>query len=311
MPTESDLVSELATGRSRAQTARSVLLAVYVAVMLWHWSTYGLPLERLQVFGWMLGGILILRLGRSFRELGLLVTDWLPLVILLAIYDLTRGLADTTGMPIQRESVIRIEETLFGSPVPPVRWQAQFLDIDGPAQWWEVATSLTYFSHFIASFALLAILWVKSHKDFRAFRRRFLLLTAIGLTGYILFPTVPPWMASEADLIGPIKRVGLRGFQVFHWQTADVFLVYGSRFSNRVAAMPSLHGGWSMLIALFLTRYVPNWAKPLLFLYPALMLFTLVVGGEHYVFDVVMGFVCAIVSALLMQWRERYLDAAS
>lgn len=311
MPTENDLVGELAIGRSRTQNVRAALLAVYVGFMLWHWSTYGLPLERLQVFGWMLGGILILRLGRSFRELGLLLTDWLPLVILLAIYDLTRGLADTTGMPIQRESVIRIEEALFGSPVPPVRWQAQFLDVDGPAQWWEVATSLTYFSHFIASFALLAILWVKSHQDFRAFRRRFLLLTAIGLTGYILFPTVPPWMASEADLIGPIKRVGLRGFQVFHWQTADVFLAYGSRFSNRVAAMPSLHGGWSMLIALFLTRYVPNWAKPLLFLYPALMLFTLVVGGEHYIFDVVMGFVCAIASALLMQWRERYLDAKS
>ena len=291
--------------RSRLQKARLLLLAIYFGFMIWHWQRYGLPLERLQVFAWMLGAVLILRLGYSFRELGILLFDWLPLVVLLAIYDLTRGLADTTGMPIQRESVIAIEKALFGSPVPPVRWQARFLQPDNVVHWWEVATSLTYFSHFIASFAVLAALWVKSRTDFLAFRRRFLLLTAVGLTGYILLPTVPPWMASDAELIGPIQRVGLRGFRVFHWETADIFVSYGARFSNRVAAMPSLHGGWSMLIAIFVCRYVPNWAKPFLFLYPALMLFTLVVGGEHYILDVIAGFACAIAVSAGAGWWER------
>lgn len=289
----------------RERILRRLALALYLTYMASNWHRNGLPLERIQVLAWMGGAMLIAVVGRSGFRLWRLLIDWVPMGLLLAVYDRTRGLADELGMPIQRESVIGVERTLFGSPVPSVVWQARFLRLDQSPAWWEVAVAVCYFSHFIASFALLAVLWVRKRDDFLAFRRRFGLLTVIGLTGYILLPTAPPWMTSKEGLIGEVQRSGLRGFRIVGWHTSDVLLTYGAKYANRVAAMPSLHGGWSMLIALFLTRYLPRWSWPILFAYPALMLFTLVVGGEHYVVDVLAGFACAGFTMVVVAWLER------
>jgi len=52
---------------------------------------------------------------------------------------------------------------------------------------------------------------------------------------------------------------------------------------------------------------VPLWARPLLLLYPLSMGFTLVYTGEHYIFDVVLGWVYAVAvySAVLAFERRR------
>jgi membrane-associated phospholipid phosphatase len=61
---------------------------------------------------------------------------------------------------------------------------------------------------------------------------------------------------------------------------------------NDVAAMPSLHGGYSFLFALFLWSFTKRW-RWLLALYPLAMGFTLVYSGEHYVVDILMGWLYA------------------
>jgi hypothetical protein len=82
-----------------------------------------------------------------------------------------------------------------------------------------------------------------------------------------------------------------------------------SEMVNPVAAMPSLHAGYSMLFTWFFfkrTRRV--WAKALLALYPLVMAFTLVFGGEHYMIDILAGWVLAILAVELSDhfhdWRQ-------
>src|SRR5262249_50651607 len=74
-----------------------------------------------------------------------------------------------------------------------------------------------------------------------------------------------------------------------------------------VAAVPSLHVAFCALVAFFLwSRISRRWLRPLLLLYPLAMGFTLISTGEHYFFDVALGWVYAgLVMTGWSRWEER------
>lgn len=283
---------------------RYALGAGYAGALAFAVARRGFPLERAQVLLWVMGALVIATTGRPGGGVARVLRDWVPLGLLLAAYDLSRGVADTLGMPIQMASLVDIERFLFGwalgGDVPTVWAQAHLGPYSGPARWWEVPVALVYLSHFVATFALLAVLWATNRQRFRAFRDRFLTLTAAGLATYVLLPGAPPWMASDADLIGPVRRVGLRGLSPLGLHTADALVRYGARFGNAVAALPSLHAGWAALISLFLCRSAGRRWWPLLLAYPLWMGAALVISGEHYIVDVLLGY--AYAGAVMWGW---------
>jgi membrane-associated phospholipid phosphatase len=95
-------------------------------------------------------------------------------------------------------------------------------------------------------------------------------------------------MASEMGLIGEVHRSTARGWEVLGVGTASLFSK-GQETSNLVAAVPSLHSAFTMLVALFLWGRVRPRLRPLLLLYPLAMGLTLIATGEHYFFDVALG----------------------
>src|SRR6201999_4605914 len=67
------------------------------------------------------------------------------------------------------------------------------------------------------------------------------------------------------------------------------------------AAEPSLHSAFTLLVALTLWDRVRwRWARPLLLLYPAAMALSLMATGEHYFFDIALGWVYA--GTVLLAW---------
>jgi membrane-associated phospholipid phosphatase len=68
------------------------------------------------------------------------------------------------------------------------------------------------------------------------------------------------------------------------------------RFSNPVAAVPSLHAGWALGVGAGLLLYARTAVAKLVgFAYPLAVLVTLVVTGNHFFFDTIAG---ALVMAL-------------
>ena len=64
--------------------------------------------------------------------------------------------------------------------------------------------------------------------------------------------------------------------------------------------MPSLHSACTALVAIFLWKRVrPLW-RPLLAAYPLAMAVTLMATGEHYFFDVLLGWIYA--AAVMAGW---------
>ena len=70
--------------------------------------------------------------------------------------------------------------------------------------------------------------------------------------------------------------------------------------------MPSLHAAFSLLVAVTLWPRKHKWLRPIVALYPLAMGFSLVYTGEHYVSDILLGWLYTIASvavgALLIRW---------
>jgi hypothetical protein len=70
----------------------------------------------------------------------------------------------------------------------------------------------------------------------------------------------------------------------------------GASFYNAFAAMPSLHFGWSVLFAMIFFRSGSSFLRIFAFIYPSMMLFTIVVTGNHYFLDAIAGGVVIVIS---------------
>ena len=277
---------------------RPYALALYfVALVVWS-ARYGIPVQRELVVLWTCGALACASIGRPPREIAQLVLDWLPIVAVLCAYDLTRGAADSFGIGAHYHPMIDFDRAIFGE-VPTV-WLQQRLYDPGIVHWWDVGFTLVYTSYFIVPFALAGWLWARDRLGFQRFTRRLVTLALAGLATYVAFPAAPPWMAAETGLIGEVHRTTSDGWQVLGVGTASLFSE-GQATSNLVAAVPSLHAAFTMLVALFLWgRVRRKRLRPLLLLYPQAMALTLIATGEHYFFDVALGW--AYAGAVMGAW---------
>jgi hypothetical protein len=268
----------------------------FVALIAWT-AHYGVPVQRELVILWTCGALACASIGRPPREILQLVVDWLPLVAVLWAYDLTRGAADSFGIGVHYHPMIDFDRAVFGE-VPTVWLQKQIYEPG--VHWWDVTFTLVYTSYFIVPYALAGFLWARDRLAFLAFARRLVTLSLAGLATYIAFPAAPPWLAGEMGLIGEVHRTTPRGWEVLGVGTASLFSK-GQAAANLVAAVPSLHSAITTLVALFFWGRVRRaWLRPLLLLYPLAMAVTLMATGEHYFFDIALGWVYA--GAVMGAW---------
>ncbi len=286
----------------RVAVVRRVALSAYALVFVAWTLRYGISVQRELVIGWITGALACVSIGRSPREIVQLAVDWLPMVVFLLAYDYTRGLADSIGIPAHFTAMIDFDRFVFFGTTPTEWLQARI--IDPSVNWWDVGFTITYTSHFIVPFALAGVLWARNRTAFKQFTRRFLTLSGAGLATYILFPAAPPWMASERGLLDPIVRSSGRGWEVISVSTAAAF-DKGQSVVNLVAAVPSLHAGIAMLVSMFLWPRVSWWWRPLVASYPLAMALMLIATGEHYFFDVALGWLYAAAVMAGWAWWER------
>ena len=76
---------------------RYALGLYFLALIAWS-AHYGVPVQRELVIAWVCGALACACIGRHPREMLWLIIDWAPMVIVLAAYDMTRGVADRLGI---------------------------------------------------------------------------------------------------------------------------------------------------------------------------------------------------------------------
>jgi hypothetical protein len=272
---------------------RLVLMITYGLTYLWWTRNRGLVTDRISVAAALGLFLLCANLGRPWRRWAQLAVDALLYCLMWFGYEMTRGVADRLGMPLQVEAMRNIDRVLFLGTDPTV-WLQQRLYQRGHVHWYDQVLSMTYYTHFWLPVVVLAVLWATQRYQWKRFMKRFATLLGVACTMFVLLPTAPPWMVASPkypyQLLPPLARhtgeglksLGFYGF--FHdWNNA-------LDWANAVAAMPSLHAGFALFVpAFFLPLVRPWWGKALLMVFPVTMLTALVYFAEHWVIDGLVG----------------------
>ncbi|MFJ4621014.1 phosphatase PAP2 family protein [Streptomyces sp. NPDC088812] len=135
----------------------------------------------------------------------------------------------------------------------------------------------TYYAtvHFPATAAFLVWLYLRRPAHYVRARRALAAVTAAALVLHLLFPLAPPRMLAAAGLIDTARVYGPS--------------VYGppqtDHLANQFAAMPSLHFGWALMVALGLIAATRSPLRWLWLLHPLITLFVIVGTANHYWID--------------------------
>lgn len=295
----------------RAMTFGALALVILAAVLTS--LVWGLPLDRTRSFLWVALALGAVSLGNLRGWVRGMVVDWLPLFVLLFVYDVLRGRADALLATVHYRPQIDADRWLFG-PVPTV-WLQQHFWHPGHPYWYDFAGWFVYTSHFVVSVVICGVLWKVGRPRFRRFMACLVTLSFAALLTYALYPAAPPWLASRVGDLPTTTRiisvVWHHGIYQGPQDTAELL----ERYGNPVAAMPSLHAAIPLMICLFFWATARVWQRVLMLAYVVAMAGWLVYGAEHYVIDIFAGWAYAIVTVASLQlcwrWRERQRAAAT
>ncbi|MER6153750.1 phosphatase PAP2 family protein [Streptomyces hirsutus] len=143
----------------------------------------------------------------------------------------------------------------------------------------------TYYAavHFPATAAFLIWLYLRRPVHYRWARRVLAVVTAAALVLHLAFPLAPPRMLAATGLVDTAR---VYGPSVYGPPQTDTL-------SNQFAAMPSLHFGWALMVAIGLVVATRSRWRPLWLLHPLLTLLVIVGTANHFWLD-------AIVAAALL-----------
>ena len=136
------------------------------------------------------------------------------------------------------------------------------------------------------------------------FALAFLLVNLIGFVGYYIHPAAPPWYALDygytPDFTMPGNVAGLGRFDEL--VGLPVFNSIYVKNANVFAAVPSLHAAYMLVTTIYSVKARCPWPAVLVFAVITVGIWwTAVYSNHHYVIDVLLGIITAIVGVLLLE----------
>jgi len=265
-------------------------------------AVVGVPEKRDLLAIWVLLGLFCFSLA-DLRGLGRgVVLEWLPFIAILIAYDSLRGSAGHL-FGVHYLPQLQADQALFGT-APTVTLQHWLWH--GHAVWYDAIPFAVYLSHFLATPIVAAVLFKRDRQRFRVFAVFVATLSLLGLVTYALYPAAPPWMASQAGLLAPVTRIVPQVFPMLGLHQAGSLFEHGYNYANDVAAVPSLHAAFALLIAITLWPRRRKWLRPFVALYPLAMALTLIYTGEHYFSDVALGWTYTVAALFAARAVRRW-----
>ncbi|MGH2608085.1 MAG: phosphatase PAP2 family protein [Tepidiformaceae bacterium] len=216
---------------------------------------------------------------------------WFVYVTGIFVYTVLRSFADETAIPVRTDYVIEADQAVF-SGTDPVLWLQRELFTPWRIDFLDVAAVAVHWSFFIAPHAAAIGIFVWRRELFPRFTVAVVGTMYVALVLFFLVPTAPPWLAGNTgDLPGALRVMDFVGGQVDGETYRNVYSSLGE--PNSVAAMPSLHMGITFLLFLWAFDHFRP-LSPLLLVYSLLMGLSLMYLAEHYLLDLVVGSVCAV-----------------
>ena len=165
-------------------------------------------------------------------------------------------------------------------------------------------------THLIAPPIVLVILYRKAPARYRQWRDVFLVMLALALLAFLVYPVLPPRLVPGPQHVTDTSR---SYFNVDRVPGAGIVAAPTrsstpdwAPFMNPMAAMPSLHVGWAVWASLALWSVTRRrWLRGLLVMYPLLMIWSVLVTGNHWLLDAVGGVLVVIAASFVTRMISR------
>jgi hypothetical protein len=160
---------------------------------------------------------------------------------------------------------------------------------------WLIHVSDWYYggAHLNSMWMFLVWLFVR-HRDKYARWRNVVVLSTGMCLALELIPVAPPRFLTDGT--------GIVDLPLQYGES--VYGFFGSTVAGQLSAMPSVHVGWAVLIAIAVITASPSKWRWLILLHTAMTVFVVVATGNHFWFD---GFAAAafVLLGMLVEWSGR------
>jgi hypothetical protein len=205
----------------------------------------------------------------------------------LAAYTAIRSVIESDpGPAMSNARDILAFEKAFGSYVEP--------DIQSFVMRSEIITRAfnTYYSFGFLAFvgSTLLWLWFRDRPNYLLMRNALGISVVLAVITISLYPVAPPRLLPESNMI-------------------DTIAYYGREhaFANEFAAVPSLHVGWMALSGYVLARSIGGWRGAIVgSLIGLSMALTVIITGNHYWIDGVIGSAYTLIPAMILAQSATY-----
>lgn len=239
-----------------------------------------------------------------------LAVAMIPFVLFGISYDWMRVYPNYMVNEIDVRSINEAERALFGiSTGEGVLTPNEFF-LNHQCTFVDLLSGIFYLCWVPVPIAFGLYLFFSGRKDVYAhFAWAFLFVNWIGFIGYYVHPAAPPWYVMqygfEPILNTPGSVAGLSRFDAL--LGVDIFRSIYSENANIFAAVPSLHSAYVLIAAVYAFRSkMPYWMSILLLIISAGIWFTAVYTSHHYLIDVLLGILTAIVGIFILEILGKY-----
>jgi hypothetical protein len=204
---------------------------------------------------------------------------------LYGLYELTRGLvvADTAEADAHAHRLVALERSLHFFVEANVQRAVQTLP--GLTSLFGVAY-LTL--HLAVTVGVLLWLHRRRPDGFPFVRTALLLASGLALVGFLVYPTAPPRLAG----VGILDTVSGRHVDLNRGLVSSLY--------NPYAAVPSMHIGYALIVAVALLRHGRHLlVRAIGALYPPFVVLVIVATGNHFFLDAAGGALVAGLAAAL------------
>ena len=280
--------------------AVKIITLVYLVLVCGYMISHRIWFSPDQFFVFALFGATFIGKAKMFFK------DWIPFLLFYLGYDFLRGLVPYVTNHVNIFPMINFDKFIFGF-LPTVKLQSLLYD-PNRIQWYDYIAVTLYICHFVTPMIVGYFFWLKDRNFFKKYTLGILGVSYAAFITYIIFPAMPPWMASNLGYIPTIKEV--TGIVMSHFLKTNINLpsIFSFVGGNPVAAIPSLHAALPTMVFLFLFKW--NKKAGIAFIpYLLGVYFAVVYLGEHYVVDVIIGALYSIIVFFTVQKLSKKLPS--
>jgi hypothetical protein len=184
------------------------------------------------------------------------------------------------------------------------------IDLELPSNLWlsahhelaELASWYYQLAHLTVTLLVLVVCYIYRPDVYRSARNALVLINAIGLVIYWIYPVAPPRLLPGSPFIDITEITG-------------VAAASNTSAPDPYGAMPSLHTAWAVwvtVVAFLLVR--AWWVRVLAVIYPILTVAVIISTANHYLLDAVAGAGVTLIAAVavgLLPMRVQSLSRGS